>query len=164
MIYLLGMINYMKEALIEAQKSAESGEVPIGAIIVKDGRIIGRGHNLTESAKDPTVHAEMNAIREAAATLGGWRLLGCEMYVTCEPCSMCAGAMIWSRLEKVYIGTMDSKAGAAGSVLNVLQEPRLNHQVKIEYGLMQEECEKILKDFFKNLRKTRGAKTSSERE
>lgn len=138
--------------MAEAKISEKLGEVPIGAVIVKDGEIVGRGHNLTETTKDPTAHAEMIAIRDAAKHLGGWRLTGCEMYVTCEPCSMCAGAMVWSRIEKVHIGTMDPKAGAAGSVLNVLQEPKLNHRVEIETGTMQEECSDILKSFFKDLR------------
>lgn len=142
----------MECALAEAEISEKLGEVPIGAVIVKDGEIVGRGHNLTETTKDPTAHAEMIAIRDAAKHLGGWRLTGCEMYVTCEPCSMCAGAMVWSRIEKVHIGTMDPKAGAAGSVLNVLQEPKLNHRVEIETGTMQEECSDILKSFFKDLR------------
>lgn len=146
------MINYMECALAEAEISEKLGEVPIGAVIVKDGEIVGRGHNLTETTKDPTAHAEMIAIMDAAKHLGGWRLTGCEMYVTCEPCSMCAGAMVWSRIEKVHIGTMDPKAGAAGSVLNVLQEPKLNHRVEIETGTMQEECSDILKSFFKDLR------------
>jgi tRNA(adenine34) deaminase len=146
------MINYMEYALEEAEISEKLGEVPIGAVIVKDGEIIGRGHNLTETSKDPTAHAEMMAIRQAAKALGGWRLTGCEMYVTCEPCSMCAGAMIWSRIKKVHIGTMDPKAGAAGSVLNVLQEPKLNHHVEIETDIMQGECSAILKRFFKTLR------------
>ena len=142
----------MECALAEAKISEKLGEVPIGAVIVKDGEIIGKGHNLTETSKDPTAHAEMAAIREAAAKLGGWRLTGCEMYVTCEPCSMCAGATVWARISKVHIGTPDPKAGAAGSVLNVLQEPKLNHRVEIETGMMQEECSEILKSFFKGLR------------
>lgn len=142
----------MECALEEAEISEKLGEVPIGAVIVKDGEIIARGHNLTETSKDPTAHAEMMAIRRAAEKLGGWRLMDCEMYVTCEPCSMCAGAMVWARLKKVYIGTMDPKAGAAGSVLNVLEEPKLNHHVEIETGIMQEECSEILKRFFKSLR------------
>ncbi|MBQ9972810.1 MAG: tRNA adenosine(34) deaminase TadA [Firmicutes bacterium] len=142
----------MIEALKEAQKAAELGEIPVGAVIERDGVIVGRGHNLTETTKDPTAHAEMIAIREAAKTLGGWRLLGCNMYVTCEPCSMCAGAMVWARIKKVYIGTMDPKGGACGSVFNIPQEPRLNHQIEIETGLMQEECATIMKNFFKELR------------
>lgn len=149
----------MLEALKEAQKARDLGEVPIGAVIVKDGEIIGRGHNLTETTKDPTAHAEMQAIRQAAAHLGGWRLIGCQMYVTAEPCAMCAGAMVWSRIETVYIGTMDPKAGACGSVFNIVQEEKLNHRVNIETGLLQEECSQILKDFFKALRKTKEQKS-----
>ena len=142
----------MIEALAEAEKAAALAEVPIGAVIVKDGSIVGRGHNLTETAKDPTAHAEILAIRDAARTLGGWRLCGCSMYVTCEPCAMCAGAMVWARLDKVYIGTMDAKGGACGSIFQILQEKRLNHRVEIETGLMREECAAIMKEFFKKLR------------
>ena len=101
----------MKEALKEAQKAAEMGEIPVGAVIVKDGEIISRGHNLTETTKDPTAHAEIIAIREASKVLGGWRLIGCDMYVTMEPCSMCAGALVWSRIEHLYIGADDPKTG-----------------------------------------------------
>lgn len=139
----------------EAQKAAELGEVPIGAVIVRNGEVVGRGHNLTETTKDPTAHAEMEAIRQAAKALGGWRLIGCDMFVTAEPCAMCAGAIVWSRIENLYIGTMDPKAGACGSVFNIVQEKRLNHNVKIETGLLQEQCSSILKDFFKTLRKTK---------
>ncbi len=142
----------MIEALAEAEKAAALAEVPIGAVIVKDGSIVGRGHNLTETAKDPTAHAEILAIRDAARTLGGWRLCGCSMYVTCEPCAMCAGAIVWARLDKVYIGTMDAKGGACGSIFQILQEKRLNHRVEIETGLMREECAAIMKEFFKKLR------------
>ena len=143
----------MKEALAEAKKAAAAGEVPVGAVIVKDGEIVGRGHNETETAKDPTAHAEMIAIRQAAENLGGWRLTGCTMYVTTEPCSMCAGAIVWSRISRLFIGTMDPKSGACGSVFNIPQESRLNHFVEIETGLMQEECSSLMKDFFKKLRK-----------
>lgn len=146
------MINFMEEALAEARKARELNEVPIGAVIVKDNIIIARGHNLTETTKDPTAHAEMIAIRKAANVLGGWRLLECEMYVTCEPCAMCAGAMVWARLSKVYIGTADPKAGACGSVFNILNEKQLNHNVEVHFGLMQEECANIMKEFFKRLR------------
>ena len=145
----------MRMALEEAQKAGDIGEVPIGAIVVKDDIVVGRGFNKTETSKDPTAHAEMEAIRMAAKTLGGWRLIGCDLYVTCEPCSMCAGAIVWSRIENLYIGTMDPKAGACGSVFNIVQEEKLNHNVNIEIGILQEECSKILKDFFKNLRKTK---------
>ena len=152
----------MKEALKEAEKAAAMGEVPIGAVVVKDGIIIGRGHNKTETAKDPTAHAEMEAIRAASAALGGWRLLGCDMYVTAEPCSMCAGAIVWSRIENLYIGTMDPKAGACGSVFNIVQEDKLNHQVNVTTGILQEECSRLLKDFFRSLRRTRDQKPEEE--
>lgn len=154
----------MREALREAQKAAELGEVPIGAVIVRDGIIVGRGCNKTETKKDPTAHAEMEAIREAARALGGWRLLNCDMYVTAEPCAMCAGAIVWSRIENLYIGTMDPKAGACGSVFNIVQDKRLNHNVKIETGILQEECSKILKDFFKKLRRTKEQKPEDTRQ
>ena len=153
----------MKEALKEAEKAAVMGEVPIGAVVVKDGIIIGRGHNKTETAKDPTAHAEMEAIRAASAALGGWRLLGCDMYVTAEPCSMCAGAIVWSRIENLYIGTMDPKAGACGSVFNIVQEDKLNHQVNVTTGILQEECSRVLKDFFRSLRRTRDQKPEEEK-
>ena len=153
----------MKEALKEAEKAAAMGEVPIGAVVVKDGIIIGRGHNKTETAKDPTAHAEMEAIRAASAVLGGWRLLGCDMYVTSEPCSMCAGAIVWSRIENLYIGTMDPKAGACGSVFNIVQEDKLNHQVNVTTGILQEECSRLLKDFFRSLRRTRDQKPEEEK-
>lgn len=143
----------MQLAFEEAKKAAAMGEVPVGAVIVKDGEVIATGHNRTESDKDPTAHAEMLAIRQAAARLGGWRLPGCQMYVTTEPCSMCAGAIVWSRIEKLYIGTMDPKSGACGSVFNIPQEAKLNHFVEIETGIMQAECSQLMKDFFKKLRK-----------
>lgn len=143
----------MMEALVEARKAYELGEIPIGAVIVRDGQIIARGHNLTETSKDPTAHAEILAIREAARFLGGWRLIGCSMYVTVEPCSMCAGAMIWSRIENLYIGTMDPKAGACGSVFNIAEEDKLNHRINVERGILEEECSGIMKEFFKELRK-----------
>jgi len=143
----------MVDALAEAKKAYNSGEVPVGAIVEKDGVIIGRGHNLTETTKDPTAHAEMIAIREAAKTLGGWRLLGCNLYVTCDPCAMCAGAIVWARLAKVFIGTADPKTGACGSLFNILQDERLNHFVEIETGVMQDECKSIMKEFFIILRK-----------
>lgn len=142
----------MKEALVEAAKAKAFGEIPIGAVIEKDGQIIGRGHNLTESIKDPTAHAEMIAIRQAVETLGGWRLTGCSMYVTIEPCSMCAGALVWSRMTNLYIGAMDPKAGACGSVFNLVQSEQLNHRVNVETGIMEEECSKIVKEFFAHLR------------
>lgn len=142
----------MKEALKEAQTAYKKGEIPIGAVVEKDGIIVGRGHNLTETLKDPTAHAEMLALREAAKTLGGWRLPQCSLYVTCEPCAMCAGALVWARIKKVYIGTMDPKAGACGSVFNIIQEEKLNHFVEIEAGIMERECSDIIKAFFRELR------------
>ncbi len=149
----------MLEALKEAEKAKAKGEIPIGAVIEKDGEIIGRGHNLTETEKDPTAHAEIVAIRQAAKVLGetlGWRrLTGCNMYVTVEPCSMCAGAIVWSRIEKLYIGTMDPKAGGCGSVFNIVQEQKLNHQVEIfelEEGSTKTRCQEIVRDFFRELR------------
>lgn len=157
------MKKFMEEALEEAKKAAALGEVPIGAVVVKDGEIIGRGYNKTETQKDPTVHAEMEAIRQASKHLGGWRLIGCDMYVTAEPCAMCAGAIVWSRIENLYIGTMDPKAGACGSVFNIVQEQKLNHNVNIEVGLMQEECSNILTDFFRNLRRTKEQKSEDRR-
>jgi len=146
----------MKEALAEAEKAAAAGEIPIGAVIVKDGEIIGRGHNLTESAKDPTAHAEMLAMRQAAKSADRWRLTDCDMYVTLEPCAMCAGAMVLARLRKVYIGAMDPKAGACGSVLDIPGCTRLNHNVETATGIMEAECSRILKDFFAGLRKRNG--------
>lgn len=147
------MDRFMVEALKEARKAFDMGEIPIGAVIVKDDEIIARGHNMTETMKDPTAHAEMIAIRQAAEKLGGWRLPGCSMYVTIEPCSMCAGAMVWARIEKLYIGSMDPKGGACGSVFNIPQEERLNHYIDIQTGIMQEECESMMKEFFIQLRR-----------
>ena len=145
--------KFMKEALKEAQKAYEKLEVPVGAVIVKDGKIIARGHNLKETKKDTTRHAEIIAIEKASKKLGAWRLLDCEMYVTLEPCSMCAGAMINSRIKKLYIGALDEKTGAVGSVLNLLEDYKFNHNIEVEKGILKEDCEKILKDFFKDLRK-----------
>ena len=143
----------MKEALKEAKKAYKKLEIPVGAVIVKDGEIIARAHNVKEEKNDATKHAEILAIQKASKKLETWRLNDCEMYVTLEPCSMCAGAMIQARLKKVYIGTMDEKTGACGSVLNLPKDYKFNHIVEIEYGILQPECEKILKDFFKKLRK-----------
>jgi len=147
--------EYMQEALREAQLAFDKGEIPVGAVIVKDGRIVGRGHNTTESDKDPTCHAEISAIRDASRNLGGWRLFGCHMYVTTEPCAMCAGAIVLARIDKLIIGTMDPKAGACGSLRNIVCDERLNHQVELTVGVMQEECSDILKRFFRQLRKNK---------
>ena len=143
--------DYMKEALKEAKKALKKEEVPVGAIIVKDGEIIARAHNLKESKKKSTSHAEILAIEKASKKLKAWRLENCEMYVTLEPCSMCAGALIQARIKKVYIGTDDLKTGACGSVLNLLDYP-FNHKVEVEKYILKYECENILKSFFKKLR------------
>ncbi len=144
--------KYMKEALKEAQKSYNKEEIPVGAVIVKDGKIIGRGHNLKETKNDTTNHAEIIAIKKASKKLKSWRLTGCTMYVTLEPCTMCAGALIQARLDKVVIGTMDEKTGACGSVLNVVEDYKFNHRVEIEKGVMEKECKSIIQEFFKKLR------------
>lgn len=148
-------IKFMKEALKEAQKAYDKKEIPVGAVIVKDNKIISRAHNVKEEKNDTTKHAEIIAIQKASKKLNAWRLTGCEMYVTLEPCSMCAGALIQSRISKVYIGTMDYKTGACGSVLNLLKDYEFNHKVEMEKDILQEDCEKILKDFFKELRKSK---------
>ena len=145
--------KFMKQALKEAKKAYEKLEVPVGAVIVKDGKIIAKAHNLKETKTGTTKHAEILAIQKASKKLESWRLLDCEMYITLEPCSMCAGAIINSRIKKVYIGALDEKTGAAGSVLNLFEDYKFNHKVEVEKGVMQEECENILKDFFKMLRK-----------
>ncbi len=160
----------MLEALKEAKKAKKKGEIPVGAVIEKDGIIIGRGHNLTESKHDTTAHAEIIAIRKASKHLGetlGWRrLTGCNMYVTMEPCSMCAGALVWARVEKLFIGTPDPKAGACGSVFNIVQAPELNHQIEtiyLEEGSLKEQCADIVRSFFRELREIkRNSKEKSE--
>ena len=144
---------YMGIALEEAQKAFEKGEVPVGAVVVKDGSVIGRGHNLVESAKDPTAHAEILAIRQAAEFLGGWRLAGCDLYVTVEPCAMCAGAVVLARISRLFIGTPDPKAGACFSVNHLVTDPRLNHQVELIAGILEEECKQLMRTFFRQLRK-----------
>lgn len=155
MMEMHGHEAYMRAAIEEAKKAAAIGEVPIGAVIVRDGEIVGRGYNLRETEKDPTLHAEMIAIREASAKLGGWRLIGCTLYVTLEPCPMCAGAIVQSRIEQVVYGAVDPKAGCAGTLMNLLEEPRFNHQVPVVEGVLAEECGQLLKNFFRGLRKKR---------
>ena len=145
--------KFMKEALKEAKKAYDKLEVPVGAVIVKDGKIIARAHNLKETKYDTTKHAEILAIQKASKKLKSWRLIDCEMYVTLEPCSMCAGAMINSRIKKVYIGANDEKTGAVGSVLNLFNDYTFNHKVETETGIMEKECQEILTQFFKELRK-----------
>ena len=143
---------YMAEAFKEAQKARKKGEAPIGAVIVKNGRIIARGHNEKELKHDPTLHAEIAAIRKAAKKLGTWRLTDCDMYITLEPCTMCAGAIIQARLRNLYIGTSDLKAGAAGSVIDVFRVEAFNHRVEVSWGVLEEQCSEILKEFFEELR------------
>ena len=147
--------DYMKIALKEAEKAYNELEVPVGAIIVKEGKIIARAYNEKEKKHDTTKHAEILAIQKASKKLKSWRLNDCDMYVTLEPCSMCAGALIQSRIRKVYIGAMDEKTGSCGSVLNLLEDYKFNHKVEVEYNVCKEECKRILKDFFKNLRKSK---------
>lgn len=144
--------KFMRLALNEAQKAFDKEEIPVGAIIVKDGKVIAKAHNLKESKTSAISHAEILAIEKACKKLGSWRLLDCEMYVTLEPCSMCAGALINSRIKTLYIGTDDPKTGACGSKLNLLEDFTFNHNVKVEKYILKEECSKILKDFFKILR------------
>lgn len=144
---------YMEQALKEAEKAYKKLEVPVGAVIVKDGKIIAKGHNQKETKTDTTKHAEIIAIQKASKKLKSWRLKDCEMYVTLEPCTMCAGAIINSRIKKIYIGAMDEKTGVAGSVLNIFEDYTFNYKVEIEKGIKKEECENILKQFFKELRK-----------
>lgn len=145
--------KYMKLALKEAKKAYEKEEVPIGAIIVKDDKVIARAHNLRETSKQSIAHAEILAIQKACKKLDSWRLEECDMYVTLEPCSMCAGAIINSRIKNLYIGAMDPKSGAVGSKLNLLEDYKFNHEVNFETGILNEECSTILSDFFKELRK-----------
>ena len=150
--------KFMREALKEAKKAYKKNEVPVGVVIVKDNKIISRAHNLKEIKNDTTKHAEIIAIQKASKKLESWRLLNCEMYVTLEPCVMCAGALINARIKKIYIGTPDEKTGACGSVLNLLEEYKFNHIVQVERDVLREDCEAILKDFFRNLRKIKSKK------
>lgn len=143
---------FMGEALKEAQKAYNKLEIPVGAIIVKDGKIIAKAHNLKETKFDTTKHAEILVIQKASQKLNSWRLIDCEMYVTLEPCPMCAGAIINSRIKKLYFGTTDPKTGAAGSVLNLFEDYTFNHEVEVKKGILQNDCEEILKRFFKDLR------------
>ena len=145
-------MRYMKEAIRQAKKARALEEVPIGCVIVSDGKIIARGYNRRNTDKNTLSHAELNAIRKASKKLGDWRLEGCTMYVTLEPCQMCAGALVQSRIDEVVIGSMNPKAGCAGSVLNLLQVDNFNHQVKITRGVLEGECSMMLSDFFRELR------------
>ena len=142
----------MELALEQARKAYSMGEVPVGAVIIKDGAVIGRGHNLKETLKDPTAHAEILAIREAARHEAGWRILDATMYVTLEPCPMCAGAIVMARIPRLVIGTMDPRTGACGSLWNIVSDQRLNHRVELIAGIKERECRKLLEDFFSVLR------------
>lgn len=153
--------HWMKEAILEAKKAEALREVPIGAVIVQDGRIIGRGHNLRETKLDPTAHAEMIALREASETLQAWRILNSTLYVTLEPCPMCAGAIIQSRVDRVVYGAPDPKAGCAGTLMNLLQEEGFNHRTEVISGVLQSECSELLSSFFRNLRLTKGKSADS---
>ena len=144
--------RYMKEAIRQARKAEALDEVPIGCVIVYDGRIIARGYNRRNTDKNTLSHAELNAIRNASRKLGDWRLEGCTMYITLEPCQMCAGAIVQARVTRVVIGSRNPKAGCAGSVLNLLQMAEFNHQVELTEGVLTEECSNMLSEFFRNLR------------
>ena len=145
--------RYMKAALKQAEKALALGEVPIGAVIVSEGRIIGRGYNRRNTDHTTLAHAEITAIRKANRKVGDWRLEGCTLYVTLEPCQMCAGALVQSRIDRVVIGAPSFKSGCAGTLLNILQNNEFNHQIAVESGLMREECTQILQTFFKDLRR-----------
>lgn len=144
--------KYMKEALKQAKKAYKLGEVPIGCVIVYQDRIIGRGYNRRNTDKSTLSHAEIIAVKKASKVIGDWRLEECTLYVTLEPCQMCAGAIVQARIKRTVIGSMNPKAGCGGSVLNILEMPEFNHQVEVGRGVLQEECSEILKAFFKELR------------
>ena len=147
--------KYMKEALKQAKKAYALEETPIGCVIVHEGKIIARGYNRRNTDKSPLAHAEISAIKKASKKLGDWRLEECTMYVTLEPCQMCSGAIVQSRMTRVVVGCMNPKAGCAGSILNLLQMPQFNHQVDLTTGVLEEECSQMMKTFFKELREKR---------
>ncbi|MFT8872762.1 MAG: tRNA adenosine(34) deaminase TadA [Sporolactobacillus sp.] len=144
--------RFMAQALEEAKEAALIGEVPIGAVIVKDGLVIATGNNRREQQQQPLAHAELIAIREAARRLGTWRLTGCTLYVTLEPCPMCAGAVVQSRISRLVYGAADPKAGCAGTLLDLVREPRFNHRAAVSAGVMEQQCARLLTDFFRKLR------------
>lgn len=144
--------RWMEEALAEARRAAELGEVPVGAVVVYDGRILGRGHNRRETFKDPLAHAEILALAEAARSIDGWRLSGCTLYVTLEPCAMCAGALVNSRIDRLVYGARDLKAGFCGSLGDLVRDPRLNHRLDVTEGILETESATLLRDFFSALR------------
>ena len=147
--------HWMSEALLEARKAAALGDVPVGAIIVKDDQVLGRGYNRREVDGDPLAHAELVALRQASNAVDGWRLIGCSLYVTLEPCAMCAGALVNSRIDALIYGARDPKAGYCGSLGNLAADDRLNHRLEIREGIRRDECSALLKSFFRNLRKAR---------
>ena len=153
--------KFMKEALRQARKAYKLEEAPIGCVIVYEGKVIARGYNRRNIDKSTLSHAEIIAIRKAAKVMGDWRLEGCTMYVTLEPCQMCAGAIVQARIDKVVMGSRNAKAGCAGSVLNLLQEERFNHQVELTEGVLEDECSAMLSDFFKELRRTKALEKNS---
>ena len=146
---------WMQEALAEAHQAAAMGEVPVGAVVVRDGVVVGRGFNRRETDGDPLAHAEILAIRQAAQQVGNWRLVGCELYVTLEPCAMCAGALVNSRVERLVFATRDPKAGYCGSLGNLVRDERLNHRVEVVEGILADEAGALLRDFFASLRRNR---------
>jgi tRNA(adenine34) deaminase len=151
--------RYMQYALREAERALEAGEVPVGCVIVHEGRIVGKAHNQRETLQDPTAHAEILAITQAASAAGSWRLEGARLYVTLEPCPMCAGAIILSRIEAVYFGATDPKAGVCGTLMNLLEDHRFNHNPEVHPGLMAEECGGILTAFFRDIRAKGGRRS-----
>lgn len=154
--------RFMKEAIRQAKKAWKLKEVPIGCVIVFEGKIIARGYNRRNTDKNTLSHAELNAIRKASRKLGDWRLEGCTMYVTLEPCQMCAGALVQSRIDEVVIGSMNPKAGCAGSVLNLLEMEGFNHKVRVVRGILEEECSGMLSEFFRELREEKKKKKAEK--
>ena len=144
--------RFMREALKEARAADDADEVPVGAVVVRDGRVIGRGHNQRQQLRDPTAHAEMIALTAAAAFVGDWRLTGCTLYVTLEPCAMCAGAVVLARIDRLVYGADDPKAGACGSLYTITADPRSNHQVALTFGVLEDECGLVLQQFFRRRR------------
>jgi tRNA(adenine34) deaminase len=153
--------KYMKQAITQAKKAYALREVPIGCVIVHEGKVIGRGYNRRNTDKNTLAHAELQAMRKAMHVLGDWRLEGCRMYITLEPCPMCAGAIVQARIPQVIVGSMNPKAGCAGSVINLLQIERLNHQAEFTKGVLEEECSMMLKQFFRELREENKKKKES---
>ncbi|EUJ30938.1 tRNA-specific adenosine deaminase [Listeria floridensis FSL S10-1187] len=155
--------EFMRQAIREAEKARTLGEVPIGAVVVLDGKIIGRGHNLRETSQNAITHAEVLAIQDACKTMESWRLSGADLYVTLEPCPMCSGAILLSRINKVFYGASDPKAGTAGTLMNLLQDDRFNHTCEVEQGVLQEETSRLLTHFFRELRERKKNKQRTKK-